>query len=111
MRLLWIALPLIALTACDSPLGTEIARDQAKGVVNGIVEDKFPGIDATPVSDCVIDNASGSEIVQLASAAVTGVTGDTVGLVFEIAGRQETVTCFAESLGPIVIAGLIAANL
>ena len=100
----------LTLVACDTPLGTEIARDQAKGVVNDVVESKVPGIDATPVTDCVIDNASGSEIVEIAGAAVTGIQDSTVDLVLDIATRHETINCFRDQVGPLVIAGLIAAS-
>ena len=110
MRALTSLCFVIALAACDTPLGTEIARDQAKGVVNDVVEERFPGVDATPVTDCVIDNASGSEIVQIAGAAVTGVTNSTVELVLKIASRPDTIQCFVENVGPLALAQIAAAT-
>ncbi|MDO6588690.1 succinate dehydrogenase [Loktanella sp. D2R18] len=82
------------LDASDSV--DQIARSSAKTVVNGVVESKFPGVDATPVTDCIIDNASSSEIVEIAQAAVVGTTSATTDLVVEIAGRPDTISCIAD---------------
>ncbi|SDI30499.1 hypothetical protein SAMN05421850_102143 [Lutimaribacter saemankumensis] len=74
-----------------------IARDQAKGVVNGIVTDRFPGVNAAPITDCVIDAASANEILRIAGASVTGVTQSTVNEVLEIGQRPQSVQCIAEN--------------
>ena len=74
-----------------------IARDQAKAVVNGVVQQKLPGVNAAPVTDCIIDAASASEILSIAGAAVTGVTDNTVSQVLKIAQRPEAVQCIAEN--------------
>ena len=108
MRFAIIGLISLLLAACDTQVGTDIARDQAKGVVDGVIDERFPGVDATPITDCVIDNASGSEIVKIASAAVTGVTENTVSLVFEIAGRSDTIQCMSKSLGPLLLTQVLA---
>lgn len=108
MRNIRLVLPILALAACDTPLGTEIARDQARSSVDQVVNKRFPGADPTPVTDCVIDNASGSEIVNLASAAVTGITERTVETVLEIGTRPETVTCLVTNAGPVLAARLAA---
>ncbi|WP_234416965.1 succinate dehydrogenase [Loktanella sp. Alg231-35] len=73
--------------------GDVLARDAAKGVVNNVVQTRFPGVNAAPYTDCIIDNATGSEIVTIAEAAVLGVTSNTTNLVVEIAGRPDTVRC------------------
>ena len=54
-----------------------VARDRAKTMVNGVVEERFPGLDARPVTDCIIDAASAGEIIEIAGASVTGVTQST----------------------------------
>jgi hypothetical protein len=60
------------------------------------------------VTDCIIDNASGSEIVSIAADAVAGQPSpETVSLVIEIAGRPDTVRCFVESAGPQILPALI----
>jgi hypothetical protein len=106
-----LAAALAALAACDTGLGTEISRNAAKSVVNDVIEDKAPGVNAEPVTDCIIDNASGSEIVDIAGAAVTGVTDQTVALVLEIATRSGTIECLIENVGPIVLAELAMAGI
>ena len=92
-----IAISLLA--ACDAATKTTdaIARDQAKSVVNSVVTDRFPGVNAAPVTDCIIDAASAGEIVSIASASVTGVTEKTIEQVLNIARRQDAVNCVAEN--------------
>ena len=98
----WAGFALIAalgLTGCAAANGTAdaLARDRAKGVVNGVVETRFPGVNAAPVTDCIIDQASASEIISIAGASVTGVTQSTVEQVVEIARRPEAVQCIAQN--------------
>ena len=93
----------VLLSACMQDIGATgdvLARDAAKGVVNGVVQSRFPGVNAAPYTDCIIDNASGSEIFTIAEAALTGTTQATTNLVVDIAGRPETVQCaLSNSLG------------
>lgn len=96
------ALPLCALVllgACVSASDTAdtIARQTAKGVVNGVVAQRFPGMNASPVTDCVIDNASRFEIFEIAKAGATGMTPATVETVTGIASRPETVQCISKN--------------
>ncbi len=109
-KLAFAVATLVALTACDTPFGTEVTRNAAKSVVNDVIEDKAPGVNAAPVTDCIIDNATGSEIVEIAGAAVTGVTDTTVALVLEITTRSDTITCLIENVGPLMLAELVLAN-
>ena len=103
MRIAFIALAaVVGLSAClDTTGGVDtLARDSAKTVVNGVVATRYPGVDASVVTDCVIDNASGAEIVEIAQAAVVGTTDATTSLVLEIAQRPDTVSCIAgDTLG------------
>lgn len=102
MRLLIaMGLATCTLSGCMQDLGSQgdvLARSAAKGVVNNVVASKFPGVDATPVTDCIIDNASGSEILTIAEAAVVGTSQATTDLVVDIAQRPETTRCAASSL-------------
>ncbi len=75
------------------PAGDTLARDAAKGVVNNVVQTRFPGVDARPYTDCIIDNASTSEIFQIAEAALVGTTQTTTNLIVDIAQRPDTVRC------------------
>lgn len=94
-----VCLAIIALSACEvsNQVADGLARDRAKGVVNGVVETRFPGVNAAPVTDCIIDQASASEIISIAGASVTGVTQSTVEQVVEIARRPEAVQCIAQN--------------
>ena len=106
MHRLALILALAPLTACGFATQTadELARQQAKAVINGVVASRFPGMNVTPVTECVIDNASANEIITMAGAAVTGVTATTVTQVVEIAQRPETVSCIASNgLGLLTI--------
>ena len=94
------AIGLLALAACDTPVGTEVAR----AVVTDVVETRFPGVPITPVTDCIINNATGSEIISIATDAVAGQPSpETVTLVIEIAARPDTITCFVEEAGPTIL--------
>jgi len=66
-------------------------------VVDGVVAQRLPGVDVSPVTDCVINVASASEILGLASASVTGVTAQTAQTAIEIATRREALTCIGEN--------------
>ena len=85
-----------ACTAANDAADT-LARDRAKTVVNGVVADKFPGVNAAPVTDCIINAASAGEIISIAEASVTGVTQSTAQDVLAIAQRPEAVQCIAEN--------------
>ena len=98
----------LLLAACDTPFGEQATRAAAKQVVNEVVAEQAPGVNAAPITDCIIDNASGSEIRALAGDAVTGVTPQTVSLVLQIAARPGSVSCLVEAAGPLVIGELIA---
>lgn len=88
----------VGLCGCLQDLGSTgdmLARDAAKGVVNSVVAARYPGVDASVMTDCIIDNANAAEILQIAEGAVLGTTEATTALVVEIAARPETVRCTA----------------
>ncbi len=89
----------LGLGACApvNDAADRVARDRAKTVINSVVAQRFPGVNAAPVTDCIIDAASASEILNIASASVTGVTQSTVEEVLAIARRPESVNCIAEN--------------
>ncbi|MFC5737675.1 hypothetical protein DFO80_10643 [Rhodobacter sp. 140A] len=87
-----------ALSACTmGQSAEEVARAQAKSVVNGVVAQKMPGVNAAPVTDCIIDNASMGEVYSIAKGAVVGVSADTVSTVMTIAQRPATMSCIARN--------------
>ncbi|MGB7318243.1 MAG: succinate dehydrogenase [Planktotalea sp.] len=99
MRLALLIGAAIALGGCQAANETAdtVARESAKGVVNGVVAQKFPGVNASPITDCVIDNATRFEIFDIAKAAATGVTPSTVETVTTIASRPDTVQCISKN--------------
>ncbi len=94
-----LALCALLLAGCTAAndAADAIARAEAKRVVNDVVARNFPGVDAAPITDCIIDAASAGEILSVASDSVTGVTDRTVSLVLEIAQRPEAANCIAEA--------------
>ncbi len=99
MRIVAMIMMTVFVTGCTAAndAADALARDRAKTVVNGVVADKFPGVNAAPVTDCIIDAASAGEIISIAGASVTGVTQSTVEQVLEIAARPDAVKCIAEN--------------
>ena len=75
------------------PAGDALARDAAKSVVNTAVQARFPGVDARPLTDCIIDNASSAEIIQIAEGAIVGANAATTDLIVRIAERPDTIRC------------------
>lgn len=95
-----IALALIAvfpLSACVGfqDVADQLARQQARTFVNTEVERRFPGVDATPITNCVIDNASAQEIVTIAGGIALGNTDAASGAVSDILQRPATLQCTA----------------
>jgi len=97
MTCLTCAAAILGGCAAANDAADAVARDRAKTVVNGVVEERFSGLDARPVTDCIIDAASAGEIIEIAGASVTGVTESTVEQVVEIAARPEAVNCIADN--------------
>ena len=98
MRLAIAICALLALGGCEvaQTAADDVTRSRAKKVVNQTLAQKAPGVDLSPITDCVIDQASTKEILKLASMSVTGVDQSTADLIFEIASRPETVRCIAQ---------------
>ena len=84
------------LTACTAvqQAADDAARGRAKRAVNGVVAQQFPGVDATPVTDCIIDAASAQEILQIAASSATGASADVAELTLQIARRPEAISCY-----------------
>ena len=104
MRALLLAIPLL-LTACgDNGLADQLARDQARKAVNPVLAERFPGVPLEPATNCVIDQASASEIIQLAKAGATTVSQTDVELIVQIATRGETIECLLkDGVAPFLI--------
>ncbi len=94
--LLMLAL-LLPLTACVGvqDVADQLAREQARQYVNAEVQSRFPGVDATPVTNCVIDNASAQEIITIAGGFALGDTGAASNTVNTVLRRPATLQCSA----------------
>ncbi len=94
---------LLALAAC-AEVQDQIARDAARATVRPVLAERFPGVPLEPASDCVIDNASASELSRLALAAgQQTVSPATQALVVEIATRPATIRCLTtDGLAPFL---------
>ena len=79
-------------TAANDVIDAQV-RQSAENAINTVVETNFPGVDASPVSNCIVNNASRGEILEVARDSVTGISDSTVSLVIEIAQRPDTVKC------------------
>jgi len=83
----------LALVAC-SPSDFD-PREQARSVINADMQRRFPGVDTTPVTDCVIENATDSELFAIAGSAVTGNSATGTQTIAEIIQRPPTLRCMA----------------
>lgn len=95
----------VLLAGCgEDGLADQLAREQARQAVNPVLAKRFPGVPLEPASNCVINNASAGEILQLAKAATTTVAQTDVELVVRIATRPETIECLLkDGVAPFLI--------
>ncbi|SEK49309.1 hypothetical protein [Pacificibacter marinus] len=99
MRLLGIITATVLLSGCLAPEAAvqQTARSAAKGVINTVISQKLPGVNAEPYVDCIVDQATTDELITLAKAAVTGIDNSTVNIVITIASQPETISCIAQN--------------
>ena len=100
---LLLALSLSACVAGEAVM-QETTRSLARTAVDGAVRQYLPGVNVSPYTDCVINNATTSELLQLASAASqaggngAGAAQQAIPVVRTIAGRGETQQCLISSV-------------
>lgn len=87
----------LTLSACAlvETAAVDTGREAAKAVVGPIVQDEAPGQQGVVLTDCIIDNASGEELLQLATE---GASPENITLMSNILARPETVTCSVAGL-------------
>ena len=80
----------------------ETTRSLARNAVNAAAARYVPGVDVSPYTDCIINNASTNELVQLAQAAGAGAAQDVATrawpIVRTVASRPEATQCFLTAL-------------
>ncbi|MCA1287316.1 hypothetical protein [Salipiger bermudensis] len=99
-----ILLPLL-LAACSTQSQDAIARGAARSTVTKIVVDRFPGAPVEPVLDCVIDNASATQIYALAADTIGGPTESSIQIVADVVQKPETITCLSTTGLAAVLSG------
>ncbi|HID67384.1 MAG TPA: succinate dehydrogenase [Roseibacterium sp.] len=108
IRALLLTLLLPLLTACVGfqDVTDQLVRQQARTFINGEVEQRFPGVDATPITNCVIDNASAQEIITIAGGIALGNTDAASSTVRNILQRPATLQCTAGNYFDGLLRGL-----
>ncbi len=89
-------LGLVTLTACTSQRAerqTEAARERARPAVTEVIAREYPGASVTPLTGCVLDNATEEELVRLAQAALQGMSGRDTQMIRGMVRRPEIRTC------------------
>lgn len=105
-----LCLVLPACVAGGQAVMQETTRSLARSAVNAAAQRYVPGVNVTPYTDCVINNASTGELIQLAQAASAG--GQEIAtrawpVVRTIASRPEATQCFVTTLSA---GGMLAAQ-
>lgn len=84
-----------AAPAVTAPTMLDAAsRQVARNVINSEMQKRLPGVNVAPYSDCVINNASTAELIDLAQASRAGVAGAGES-VAAIVTRPATTQCIA----------------
>lgn len=98
------AFSVLALSACvaGEAVMQETTRGLARSAVDAAATRYVPGVDVSPYTDCVINNASTDELVQLAQAAGAGAAQDVATrawpVVRTVASRPEATQCLVSAL-------------
>jgi hypothetical protein len=85
----------VTLIGCSAEDADQMARRTAKSAVNQVVAQNFPGVNAAPYTDCIVDNATADEVLNLATGVLTGPDASTTEIVLNIAARPATAQCIA----------------
>lgn len=103
------AICLVAITSLASCVAVQdaadaVAREQARTFVDAEVARRAPGVDARPVTNCVINEASAQEIITIAGGTALGneqAASNTVGAILQRPGTQQCLTgnLFSELFG------------
>lgn len=97
MKIAFALIATLSMTACAvvESVAVDTGRDAAKAAVGPIVAETVPGPAGTVLTNCIIDNASGEELLRLAAG---GTSPDNITLVSNILSRTETVACATSAL-------------
>lgn len=74
----------------------EASRQVARNVINSEMAKRLPGANVTPYTDCVVNNASTAELIDIAQASRAGIAG-TTDSVAAIVLRPATSQCISNA--------------
>ena len=75
------------------------SRQIARNVINGEMQKRLPGVNVAPYTDCVVNNATTAELIDIAQQTRAGVVG-TADSVAAIVSRPATTQCIASAARP-----------
>lgn len=87
--------PLPQITLPTAPSVDNVARTAARTAVNQEMARRLPGANVAPYTDCVINNASATELAEIGRLASSG--GNAGNAVAGIVGRPATSECIARA--------------
>ncbi|WP_108501254.1 hypothetical protein [Paracoccus indicus] len=70
------------------------SRQVARNVVNSEMQKRLPGVNVAPYTDCVVNNATTAEMIDIAQMSRAGASG-TADSVASIVSRPATTQCIA----------------
>ena len=70
------------------------SRQVARTAINAQMAQRLQGVDVAPYTDCVVNNATTAELIDIAQASRAGVSG-TADSVAAIVSRPATTQCIA----------------
>ena len=71
----------------------DAAKERSRPAVTTVIAQQYPGVSVTPLTTCVLENASEAETLALAQAALQGMSGRDTQMIRGIVGRPETRAC------------------
>lgn len=95
----------LAAASCSVPSYDAVAREAARSAITPVVVERFPGVPVEPALNCVIDNATGTQIRALAADSVAGPTASTVEVVSDVMSKPETLRCLGANGLPALTIG------
>lgn len=89
------AVPSAPVATAPTPTILDAAsRQVARNVVDGEMSRRLPGVNVSPYTDCVVNNATTAELIDIAQMSRSGATG-TADSVAAIVSRPATTQCIA----------------
>ncbi|RJL05953.1 hypothetical protein D3P06_05235 [Paracoccus aestuarii] len=89
------AVPSAPATAAPAPTVLDAASRQiARNTVNTEMQRRLPGVNVSPYTDCVVNNATTAELIDIAQASRAGIAGS-ADSVAAIVSRPATTQCIA----------------